>query len=114
MAFRLPTFNLTANIFTSRGTPPAKPRLTVACQLRCPSTRSILISGDTLSATIDLPKGTDIRDIFNTSGADGVEVPAGTGRIYNVVLVEDVSRGFPNEHRRAWLLKKTPWPTPIP
>jgi hypothetical protein len=57
-----------------------------------------------------------------------VEVPSGSGRYYVVVAVDDVGRGFLNEHRYALVLPyygyypviivngwaAPAWPTPIP
>jgi hypothetical protein len=66
-----------------------------------------------------LPKGTDVRDELNATGRDGVECPAGSGRFYEVIFVDDIGKGFPNEHRGATMEKTfgpgpTEWPTPIP
>lgn len=73
-----------------------------------------------------LPKLTDIRAWFQVGAqSDIVEVPAGSGRWYSVVGVEDFGKGFANEHRWAMIsqiaqfLNATSypglfWPTPIP
>lgn len=57
-----------------------------------------------------LPPLTDIR--FRDSGigqeADAVECPALSGRFYIVIFVDDVGKGFANEHRHALLLRYTP------
>jgi hypothetical protein len=48
---------------------------------------------------------------------DLVEVPAGTGRFYRVQWVDDLGKGFDNEHRFALLLQTntfSPWPIPMP
>jgi hypothetical protein len=59
--------------------------------------------------------GTDIRDLNTATGYDIVEVPAGTGRLYLVEQVDDVGKGFLNEHRCATLSKGLfTWPSPIP
>jgi len=72
-----------------------------------------------------LPALTDIRDCSCLSGdSDVVEVPAGSGRWYGVLTVDDVGKGFPNEHRYACISKIWEgydpvaypgliWPTPI-
>jgi hypothetical protein len=126
MAFTLPTFNLTAAIRTNAATTGA-PRLLTPCNLAY----SRRIANQLVSAVVSippggfnpaiyllLPAGTDVRDGLNSSGADGVEVPAGSGRFYVVTAVDDAGKGFPNEHRVA-VLSKTGnvlgfWPTPIP
>lgn len=52
-----------------------------------------------------LPPITDIRGMQDVSGfVDVVEVPQGTGRWYGVAVVDDVGKGYPNEHRTALLL----------
>lgn len=73
-----------------------------------------------------LPPGTDVRDLnCNQPDNDIVEVPSGSGRWYGVALVDDVGKGFPNEHRYAMIFKISQrvhatlyaglfWPTPIP
>ncbi len=47
-------------------------------------------------------------------GADVVEAPAGSGRLYTVSYVNDSGAGFPNEHRFAVVIKAVPWPAPLP
>jgi len=83
--------------------------------------------------TLLVPKLTDIRPPGLSSGTnvwgDLVEVPAGSSRWYMVIQVDDVGKGFPNEHRFAYLLPlfnstmiglvqnagaPNPWPVPIP
>jgi len=58
---------------------------------------------------------TDLRDHFSTPGThgDSIEVPAGSGRKYYCYIVDDVGKGFPNEHRYAILLK-TQFIQPVP
>lgn len=75
------------------------------------------------SASLDLgpcakllvPAGTDIRGYANTIGeGDLVEVPQDSGRFYFAVLVDDVGKGFPNEHRFALLSVAGNWTPPYP
>lgn len=120
MAFVLPTFNLQCNIYTGAQFADA-PRLTVACNLawgkRVNGALAQEFSGHPSSfavMTLLLPSLTDIRDTFNSSGSDGVECPAGSGRWYFVDQVDDLGKGFPNEHRGAILEKAGSWPTPVP
>jgi hypothetical protein len=61
-----------------------------------------------------VPAGTDLRDNHNLTGSDVVVVPAGSGRGYFVDQVDDLGKGFANEHRFALLSKAGAWPTPIP
>jgi hypothetical protein len=48
-----------------------------------------------------LPAKTDVRGPQDVRSFDMVEVPAGSGRWYSVVFVDDIGRGFANEHRTA-------------
>jgi hypothetical protein len=61
-----------------------------------------------------LPAGTDIRGPASSTGADSVEVPSGSGRWYGVFFVDDIAKGFSNEHRLALLAQYVPQPTPLP
>lgn len=123
MAYILPTFNLTCDVYSFAVPPPGAPRLTaVPCQLRAPSPNySGIVQPSASQFTamcLMVAAGTDLRDgfagAFNTP--DYVEVPAGTGRIYRVQLVDDIGKGFANEHRFCVLVKVTSqiWPVPIP
>lgn len=122
MPFVLPTFNLSCNIYTRpwNGTDP--PRLVVDCQLRGQGNNfkawAYSVTGFVGASWALFPPGTDLRDGFTTSGSnsDLVELPAGSGRFYGVGYVDDLGRGFPNEHRFAILTKSIayPWPVPIP
>lgn len=77
--------------------------------------------------TLLLPALTEIWDGAGLTGddADIVEVPSGTGRWYCVFYVDDIGKGFPNEHRAAIIFKLyeainppslpgLSWPNPIP
>lgn len=85
----------------------------------------------TLLMTLLLPALTDIRSPVILGYPDLVEVPAGSGRLYLCIDVDDIGKGFPNEHRAAvlsafgWLQVWTDgqtsttyygagWPGPIP
>jgi len=123
MAFVLPTFNIVVNIYSAGFPPPGgPPRLTnIAAQLRAPSANNVMYLSTVAANSAQcllLPPGTDIRDRFCTpiNSMDYVEAPAGTGRFYIVVIVDDIGRGFPNEHRYVILQKVigVPWPVPIP
>lgn len=56
-----------------------------------------------------LPKLTDVRGTQGGAGnlGDAVEVPAGSGRFYLAQWVDDVGKGFQNEHREAMLIQNT-------
>ena len=58
----------------------------------------------------------DIRDAYTghmtTSPQDTIYVPDQTGTAFNVIFVERVHRGMPQEHIRVFLDRQTPsWPT---
>ncbi len=127
MAFVIPEFPLTVNVFTGNN-------ISVAARLQCPGNLAWgKRSGNTgfgistpgfnnpFPWTMDLlvPALTDIRDFGTSSGtADALEIPAGSGRFYLAFHVDDIGKGFPNEHRCAIVAKRVGplgfWPTPIP
>jgi hypothetical protein len=52
-----------------------------------------------------LPALTDVRATQGVGGVpDTVEVPAGSGRWYGVAGVDDIGKGYANEHRTACIL----------
>jgi len=53
--------------------------------------------------TLLVAKQTDIRGPQDTVSEDMVEVPAGSGRWYWVAAVDDIGKGYPNEHRYGLL-----------
>lgn len=126
MAFVIPQFPLTCNVFTG-GVISNPPRISPVCNLawgrRSTHNGMSAVSGPgaiPFPAMMDLlvPAGTDLRDKFNSSSWDAVECPAGSGRFYIVVYVDDIGKGFPNEHRCGVLQKVGNalgfWPTPVP
>lgn len=123
MAFVLPTFNITVHIYSAGLPPPTgTPRIIdQEAQLRAPAANNVMFVssvGASSAMILLLPPGVDIRDQFNTpiNSSDYVEAPAFTGRFYRVIFVDDIAKGFPNEHRYAVLQKVlgVPWPTPTP
>lgn len=131
MAFTLPDFNITCNVHGVVGGVHTF-RLSSACNLAVgkrviwPVGAGSQTGGSSaLMAQLLLPPGTDVRDSSCGGQMDIVEVPAGSGRWYIVVGVDDFGKGFANEHRCAVLFKTwgfagngsglvAPWPTPIP
>jgi len=120
MSYSLPTFNLTCNVWRNGNATTNPPDLTPACNLTfgritSPSagiTNGVLVPSNYMFLMV--PKLTDIRDHFCASDTDTVEVPAGSGRFYNVATVDDIGKGFQNEHRCCTILKTGVWPQPIP
>src|SRR4030095_6118536 len=106
MAYVLPTFNLTAGVWhyaTYFGNfptivPPAD--FTVSCNLALGKRGA---GGFVSTMYLLLPPGTDGRDHLKnpalTAHGDIVEVPFLSSRYYQVVVVDDIGKGFANEHR---------------
>jgi hypothetical protein len=141
---------LSCNIYRSSSAVPGPPDVVSACNLStrphlpctafsvasnlAAGTAHPVLGADAVESVVCsmlllLPPGTDIQrndDDLPTSTADTVEVPAGTGRYYYVLGVDDSGKGFPNEHRIARITPWTQalidyfgssvplWPTPYP
>jgi hypothetical protein len=132
MAYVLPTFNMTANIWRSGMGGVFSVVGTMPCNLALGRRSTGLVEGSIDDGsllgpvmTLLVPPGTDLRDISCGSQSDVVEVPAGSGRWYATTIVDDIGKGFANEHRFATLVKVgwfepwlsfgfTAWPAPIP
>jgi len=121
--FVLPNFNLHVNIWRATSNPAVDPPdVTAMGNLAWGKRVSAPASGGTgslgvvfVAPVLLLPAHTDIRsDEKCATGDDFVEVPAGTGRIYVVIYVDDLGKGFSNEHRGALLTAVSGWPQPIP
>ncbi len=120
MAFTLPTFNLLCNVFDN-GTN-TSPRISdLECNLAWGRRVNVASTGGTdtlgiplVTMTLLVPALSDIRGPQNAELEDNVECPAGSGRFYSVAFVDDIGKGFDNEHRCAVLEQSAPWPTPIP
>lgn len=123
MAYILPSFNLVANVHTyAFGAVGVLRIANQPCQLRAPSPNYSGILQPSASQYTAMcamwPALTDIRDVYTGTfnQPDVVEIPAGSGRYYQVQMVDDIGKGFANEHRFCTLLKATYalWPIPIP
>jgi hypothetical protein len=118
MGFTVPTFNLSVNVWRSGGTPPAPPDLVLFGNLAWGKrVQTGMADFDTLLSEriqLLLPAGSDVRSVVCAATADNVEVPAGSGRVYFVMFVDDIGKGFSNEHRVAVLQQRPTWPAPIP
>lgn len=120
MAFTLPVFNLSVNIWRFGNPTSNPPDVRTVGNLAYGERTSVPYAVTTSNTTVYggmwllTPPGTDIRDDKAPAGADTVEVPAGTGRFYEVVWVDDAGSGFPNEHRFALIISTAPWPVPFP
>ncbi len=131
MAFTLPTFNLLCTVFTGAW-PTVTARLTdVPCNLALGrrvqgGAQGAQVEGYFIPVpTLLVPPDTDIRD-FSCAVQDSlIEVPQGSGRYYGILVVDDIGKGFDNEHRFVSLYKACEstdpagfpglfWPSPIP
>lgn len=114
MAYRLPSFNLVCNITQPLmaggvGIPDPPFRLEgLSCQLTYGRRVQVVSTGGTgevgvlvLTMNLLLPALTDVRGPQDVLSPDLVEVPADSGRWYKVVAVDDIGKGFANEHRSA-------------
>jgi hypothetical protein len=116
-AYSLPTFNLTCR-FQADPPPFGRGAAESLCNLAYGQRVNVASTGGTgevgipmILMTLLLPPLTDIRGPSppnsNPNGANFngyyVEVVIGSGRIYQVVFVDDIGKGFANEHRVALL-----------
>lgn len=130
MAYVLPDFNLTCDVY--RG-PWATKALAISAQVcnlaysKRGQIPSVFHTFNEWSVQMSLlvPPLVDIRDLSCAAVEDVIECPAGSGRWYQVGSVDDIGKGFPNEHRCAILFKISEallgapytglmWPAPIP
>lgn len=109
MPYVLPAMPLACSIWRviGLGKNYATPDVSTICNLT-PGRRVTKTDIAGLSSTVDytpsyilLPPLTDIRAAWNSQTEDLVEVPAGSHRFYMVMSVEDLGKGFANEHRQA-------------
>lgn len=117
MAYVVPQFNLLCNIWTGAGgwppvgIPGGIPRIGGQdCALVYGRRINVATSGGTTGQgfpvqvmNLLLPALTDVRGPQDGFNFDYVEVPMGSGRYYAVIFVDDIGKGWPNEHRTASL-----------
>jgi len=122
---RVPTFNLPFKHYwdPTAHTPPYADAGDVEdlCQLVTRSADAASPSQNTLGPIVYFPAHTDIRSwytlAFPATGFPVIEIPTGSNRWYDVAIVDDVHKGFPNEYRFAalvWNPLYGPWPIPDP
>jgi len=130
MAFVVPNFNLLCNVGTSGDA--AYPPTAFAFSLRDADVPCALVYGRRVNVSASggtgtqgfpietmnllLPIGQDIRGPQDSTGLlDAVEVPAGSGRFYVVIFVDDIGKGYANEHRTAGIAAlPLSWVAPYP
>lgn len=109
MAFTVPTFNLTANIWRGGSflSPLPAPDVITTANLQYGPKNGLVPTWDVTEGLwiqpyfLLIPKLTDVRMASDGTPADGIEVPAGSGLYYLVWTVGDVGKGFANEYRVA-------------
>lgn len=124
MAFTVPSFNLAVDVWNGpvgTGTYRFSTMGNLQHARRMNIGQPILTGPDLAQGAMYLllTKYEDVRDNFSVEGSDLVEVPALSGRWYQVIVVDDVAKGFANEFRCAIIMKSLgpsgeSWPTPIP
>lgn len=134
MSFTTPTFNLLCDIYTGPWSGKSLRQADVTCNLAFGKRVNgfsealdpfPLGNGTNARVTLLLPAGTDVRSFPLNPVSDMVEVPKGTGRWYIVAFVDDIGKGFANEHRCAVLGQASQtvnatqfaglvWPIPMP
>jgi len=131
MSFHLPELNIECDIYTGPWLSKVLRVTNEPCNLAYGRRSSLndelsgTQNGGSMAMSLLLDAGTDVRDLSCSAVQDVVEVPAGSGRWYQVYNVDDIGRGFPNEHRCAVIFKISEamfgssysglsWPTPIP
>ena len=121
MAFQLPNFNITVNIWTVGMNPATTPpRVSGApANLAWGKRVSTMSTGGTGSAgvlvstmTLLIESTCDIRGRQATGGSDTVEIPAGSGRYYVCETADYIGYGFPNQHKGAVVSQRFPFKTP--
>jgi hypothetical protein len=116
MGYTVPSFNLTCAITSPDvpgvpGIPTLPPRipsqicaLVYGRRVNVMSTGGTSIPGVPIQAiNLLLPAGTDIRGPQDGNSFDMVELPPLSQQWYQVCFVNDVGKGWPNEHRTAAL-----------
>jgi hypothetical protein len=133
MGFPSPTFNVLCNVWRwaawTASYPPTVPVPSLTMMGNLAQGEKVVANAGALLQFLSVAKLSDIRDGFkeqlvtNNYRGDVVEVPAGSGRYYVCVWVDDIAKGFANEYRRASLYPQsaisyavsTPaWPVPYP
>ena len=130
MAFTEPNYNLVAGVYRGPWATKTLSDSAMPCNLaysRRSSKAEVSENADSFAMLMSLlvPAGSDLRDLSCAAVQDVVEVPEGSGRWYQVCNVDDIGKGFPNEHRCAMLFKISEamfgasyaglvWPAPIP
>lgn len=132
MAFVIPQFPITCDVY--RGPWLARALAISALPCNLGQGRRIVLSESVAAPQLEgsfnvsqllCPKSSDVRDFSTSVTPDVIECPSGSGRWYGVLGVDDMGKGFPNEHRFVLMSKIFEeldpaaylglfWPAPIP
>ncbi len=128
MAFyNLPVFNILADFSVYDGVTRTVVLSSIPCQLQNNWKRGQTVVQvldpvfgepfDSYGSLVKVPAGTNVFLPNYTNGyiATYLEVPAGSGRLYEIIQVDDCAKGFSNEYRvclvgAVWF----EWPVPTP
>lgn len=108
MSFTVPDFPMTCEIFNGPWLTKTLRVTAAPCNLGL-GKRTLFFAGDYIpggsqvTSQLLLPAGTDVRSQLLVPNYDIVEVPSGSSRWYLVAGVEDIGKGFANEHRVAMI-----------
>ena len=132
MSFTLPEFPLSVDIYTGPWLSKSLRVSTVGnfafsrrVQQQGQATPMTSATGGSSQSILLLPRLTDIRSKIVAPAYDLVEIPSGSGRWYQVFVVDDIGKGFSNEHRAAVVFQISAfsngvdyaglvWPVPMP
>lgn len=136
MAFTVPRFNITVNVFTgpwlTKTLRVADLAANFAIGRREQQAGNDFINASSfqpesgLTAFLLLPSGSDVRSQSNGGGVqDVIEIPSGSNCWYQCTAWEDMAMGFPNQYRMAAVAKiweelnpiyyaGCVWPVPTP
>ena len=110
MAFTVPEFPLLCNVFNGPWLTKSLRTSNVPCNLGL-GKRTLFFAGDYIpggsqvTSQLLLPPLTDVRSQLLAANEDVLEIPQGSSRWYLVAGVEDIGKGFPNEHRVAMVVQ---------
>lgn len=122
----IPQFPLTANIWRAGNAVTNPPDVVSPAQIHVTVNTGVITAlasslRNQLQRVIYLPVHTDVRPQWTGASGDNIECPAGSGRYYLAVDVDDHSKGFQNEWRMVAVIPTnagvgpaTLWPMPIP
>ncbi len=130
MAFTVPEFNLLCNVYRGPwatkvlAVPDLECNLAFSRRAQLPTAFQTNNEWSVIMSLL-VPAGSDIRSLVNAAVEDIIECPSGSGRWYQVGAVDDIGKGFPNEHRCALLFQISAamlgapytglaWPAPMP